>query len=119
MGYFLPPSTDATELKLTLTSWLASSAIKGAILKLQGKSWQDMTLDEKISYSVDKTYAEMAWFLYSHNYSQLMGAEKAKADTCRVALEAKLAGNAGKLGPIESFWQDIKSGKVQLKGLPV
>ncbi len=118
MGYFIS-SQDPAELKQAVKSWLGSRAVQLAILKFQGKSWQDMSLDEKIQFSVDKTYAEMAYFLYSHNYSLLTGSDKQKADTCRQALEAKLAGQAGKMGPIEAFWSDIKSGKVQLKGLPV
>ena len=83
-----------------------------------GKSWQEMSLEERIHFSIDKHYSEMAYFLYSHNYSQLVGTDRQKADICRQALEAKIAGTAGKMGPLEQFWADIKTGKVTLKGLP-
>lgn len=116
LAYFLP-ELGATDLKQELARWLATPVVRASILAQMGKSWQDMTLDERITFSVDKHYSEMAYFLYSHNYSQLMGPDRQKADICRQALEAKIAGNAGKLGPLESFWADIKSGKVQLKGL--
>ena len=56
----------------------------------------------------------MAYFLYSRNYAELAGQEKQKADTCRTALEAKLAGTSGKLSAVETFWADVVSGKVKL-----
>lgn len=119
IAYFYPDLSDSpAELKRELDRWVRSHVVQVAILAQMGKSWQDMTLDERIQFAVDKHYSEMAYFLYSNNYSQLVGAERQKADTCRQALEAKLAGVAGKLGPIETFWSDVKSGKVKLAGLP-
>ena len=116
---YFTDETDSQALLALLKEWTHSPSVARATLALQGKSWQDMTLDEKIQITIDKHYAELAYFLYSHNYAELMGAERSKADTCRQALEAKLAGMSGKMGPIEAFWSDIKSGKVKLAGLPV
>lgn len=116
--YFFPDEGDSQILASALKQWLASPSVKAAIVKLQGKSWQDMTLDERIQTAIDLHYNQLATFLYSHNYCELMGADRQKADICRAALEAKIAGNAGKMGPIESFWSDVKSGRVKLSGLP-
>ena len=114
LQYFFPEETDSQILLASLKEWTHSKGVQTATLALQGKAWQDMTLEEKITLSVDKHYAELAYFLYSHNYAQLVGADRQKADICRQALEAKLAGTSGKLGPIEAFWNDLRTGKVKL-----
>jgi len=116
--YFFPDETETGVINAALKEWVKSGAVQRAVLALQGKAWQDMSLDEKISLSIDKHYAELAYFLYSHNYSQLVGADRQKADICRASLEARIAGTAGKMGPLEQFWSDIRSGKVKLAGLP-
>ena len=116
MRYFLPDGEDLTPgvIETYLTKWLRSDTVRKAIQTTQGKPWQDMTLDEKMRFAIDKHYTEMAYFLYSHNYAELAGAEKQKADTCRATLESKLAGMAGKLGALDQFWADVTSGKVKL-----
>ena len=116
--YFFAPETEPSVLAEALKGWMRSAAVQHAVRTLQGNDWQAMTLDERIRLAIDKHYAELAYFLYSHNYSTLTGGDRAKADICRQSLEAKIAGTAGKLGPIEAFWNDVKTGKVTLKGLP-
>ena len=115
--YFLPEDIDPQELILSHRVWVKSKLVEAASLAFQGKRWEDMSLDERIQLAIDKTYTEAAYFLYSHNYAQLMGADRQKADICRQTLEAKLAGTSGKMGPLETFWSDIKSGKVKLGGV--
>ena len=115
LRYFYPDS-DEEELTLTLKGWMKSETLKRTLLSLQGgKPWQEMNLDEKISYAITKHYSEMAYFLFSRNYSTLSGIDRQKADTCRVALEAKLAGTSGKLNPLEMFWDDVRTGKIKLQ----
>jgi hypothetical protein len=77
-----------------------------------------MDLMEKIRYSIDRHYAQMAYYLYTHNYSELTAAEKSKADTARQVLEAKLAGRAGKETPLEAFTRDLLEGKLKLERVP-
>lgn len=113
LQYFYPQA-DAAELASVLPEWNRSENVRRAILQLQGKPWQEMSLDEQIRFAIDKNYSEMAYYLYSHNYSTLQGTDKQKADTCRTALEAKIAGTAGQLNPLTNFWNDIRTGKVQL-----
>jgi hypothetical protein len=115
IGYFYPDVTPA-ELHPLLKEFQRSDNVKHATLTLQGKPWQDMSLDEQIRFAVDKTYSEMAYFLYSHNYSTLSGHDKLKADTCRQSLESKIAGTSGQMNPLTQFWEDIRKGKVQLGG---
>jgi len=112
--YFYPDEENQTNLRALLQMWLKSKVVQEAILAIQGKAWQEMSLEERIKYSVDKHYSELAYYLYSNNYAELEGTARQKADTCRQTLETKLAGMAGKLDAVTSFWADVVSGKVKL-----
>lgn len=112
--YFYPDEENPTNLRALLNQWLKLDVVKEAILALEGKAWQERTLEEKIKFSIDKHYSELAYFLYSHNYAELEGAARAKADVCRQTLETKLAGMAGKMDALSSFWADVASGKLNL-----
>jgi hypothetical protein len=118
MGYFLP-DLDPVDRGPVMRRWLASEAFAKAVERLQGKSWQAMSLEERIRYAIDKHYTEHAYFLYTNNYVSLTGAERQKADTCRAVLEAKLAGLAGKGNPLDNFWQDLVAGRISLPTGPV
>ena len=115
--YFIPEeeTVSATYLAVQAEQWLRSKAVQAAVRKIQGgKDWTEMTTSERLQTAIDKHYTEMAYFLYSRNYVDLTGADRAKADTCRASLESKLAGTAGKLSAVEQFWSDVVSGKVKL-----
>jgi len=100
--------------------WMLSRHVSAAQKELMGnKTWMQLSLDEKIKWSLEKHYAEHAYFLYTHNYSELQATEKAKADTCRTVLENKLAGMSGKLNALDAFFQDVMSGVVELPNKPV
>ena len=116
--YFLPDDDSVTPLEInsTIRRWNGSKRVQDALLALQGKPWEGMTLEEKCRFAVDKQYTEMSYFMYAHNYAELVGPEKAKADTCRSVLEAKLAGTSGKLNQLDQFYADVLSGKVKLTG---
>lgn len=114
--YFCEPEEEpAAKLHL----WTGSKLVSNAILTIQKKSWQDMTLGERIKTAMDLHYSQMAYFLYSHNYVEVAGADKQKADTCRQALEAKLAGMAGKMDALTQFWSDVANGAVKLPGTAI
>lgn len=120
--YFMPedmtdplPFTD----KQYVARWLKAKTVKAALLKLQGKPWTEMTLDEQLNYAIDKVYREMAYFLYATNYSTLSGADRAKADTCRAAIEAKLSGMAGKMDAMSKFLEDFSKGKFNFTPVPI
>lgn len=115
--YFVDAEIEADPnlVKSIHDKWLRSGVVRAAILALQGKPWQGMDLMEKLRYSVDRHYAQMAYYLYTHNYSELTAQEKAKADTARQVLEAKLAGRAGKETPLEEFTRELLEGKLKLE----
>lgn len=116
--YFLPEDSPevltGAQVEQLAARWLATPAVQTAHAALLGKDWTLLSTEEKMRVSIDKHYVEMAYFLYSRNYVELSGPDKLKADTCRTALEAKLAGTAGKLTAVEQFWSDVSSGKIKL-----
>lgn len=112
---YFAPDLEGAELKGLHDRWMRADNVRKAILTVQGKPWEKMTLEERIRFAIDKNYSEMAYFLYSHNYNDLVGNEKQKADTCRTVLEQKLAGMAGKMDSLMQFFDDIKSGKVKVQ----
>lgn len=111
--YFYPDD-NPTSQKAWLDKWMRSEEVQRQIILLQGKSWEKMSTEEKIQFAVNKHYVEAAYFLYSHNYAELTGAEKTKADTCRQVLETKLAGMSGKMDALSQFWADVQSGAIKL-----
>ncbi len=111
MRYFAENEGDVAYMH---DRWMKSKVVQEQSQILTGKAWQEVTTDERITRAIDKHYNEMAWYLYSRNYVDLGGTDRAKADICRQALEVKLAGNAGKGTPIEQFWNDVRSGKLIL-----
>jgi hypothetical protein len=119
----LPPSeaicyfadtNEPAEVNALLVSWQKSRAVRRATAILLKKPWQDMTLDERIRLALDHTYSQMAYLLFSKHYGEVGQADKSKLDTARQALEAKLAGTAGKGDALSQFFADIKEGKLIL-----
>jgi hypothetical protein len=110
--YFLDTDDTAT-IALTLRKWQRSHAVSKAQRKLLGKSWQEMSLDEKCEAALDQAYAGQAYFLFSTNYTSANQAEKAKLDTARQSLEQRKAGTAGKVDPIWAFIDDYKKEKAR------
>jgi hypothetical protein len=73
-----------------------------------------MSLEDRMRTALDQHYNSLAYFLYSHNYTEANSSDKPKIDTARQAIEAKLAGQAGKLDALSQFFDDISTGKVKL-----
>src|SRR5687767_14345913 len=113
IGYFAETNEPA-ELAAMLISWQKSRAVQKATALLMKKPWQDMTLDERIRLALDHTYSQMAYLLFSKHYGEVGQVDKGKLDTARQALEAKLAGTAGKGDALSQFFADIKEGKLIL-----
>ena len=120
--YFLPTDLEHDEVRDEAAHFWAQPEVQSALEALTGGvPWQRLSKEERLSIALDKHYAELAYFLWSTNYSELDGAGKQKADTCRQALEAKLAGTAGKGNAMERFYEDLlvayKKGAVSKVGL--
>jgi len=115
LTYFVD-TNDPGEFAMVLRIWMKSRALRAAQKELLGKNWQEMSLDERIRCSLDQHYSALAWLLFSVNYSSASQVDKGKLDTARVALEAKLAGTAGKTDALSRFFDDLQAGKVKLGG---
>lgn len=115
---YFTESEDPRELQEMLSGWMRSRAVKSAMAELQGKAWTDMSLEEQINNALNQHYRGLAYFLHSHHYAEVGEKDKAKLDTARNALEAKVAGTAGKGDALSQFFADINSGKLKLAGLP-
>lgn len=113
LAYFVDAGEQAPEIA---HKWMHCEAVRKELRTLQGKTFQKMSLEERLQHAIEKHYSEMAYYLHSHNYNDLEGAMKQKADTCRTALEAKLAGMAGKSDAMTQFFNDLAIGKVKLTG---
>lgn len=110
LRYFVD-SDDPGELAGILRKWRRAATVQRAQAKLQGKSWTEMSLDEKMRAGLEMTYAGLAFVLYNTNYAEAGPAEKVKLDTARQAIEQKLAGTAGAGDPMSRFLADMAAGK--------
>ncbi len=117
--YFAPPDTLQGDMPDLARRWQSDPLVDQAVLTIQGKEWQEMTPMEKIQFAIDKHYTEMAYFLYSRNYVELVSSDQMKADICRKTLEAKLAGTSGALSGLDQFFSDVTTGKVSIPSLKV
>ena len=124
----LPPSEailyftdldDPGDVAQLLAKWQRSRAVKVAMVRLMGKPWQEMSTEEMIKSGLDFHYRGLAYVLFSHNYAEAGPQDKAKLDSARAALEAKLAGLAGKTDALSRFFDDISTGKLKLQAAAV
>lgn len=105
---------EPKELLAEVKRWQRSPKVRNALLKLMKTPWQKMNTDERMRHALDLHYSQLAYVLYSQNYLEAGTGEKAKADTARTAIEAKLAGTAGKLSAMDQFYDDLNSGRLKL-----
>jgi hypothetical protein len=104
-------------IELVHNKWLGSRAVQQAWTVIMGSEWQNLDLDRRIQFSMDKHYSELAYYVYSHNFSTVAGSDITKLNTARAVLEAKLAGTAGKLDAMSQWLDDLRLGRVKL-GVP-
>ena len=106
--YFWDPSVTEAELVAGETVWPQQEAVRVAMQRMTGgKPWHHMAEPERLGVALRKHYSELAYFLWTTNYAECDGGAKTKADTCRQALEAKLAGMAGRESPLAQFYHDL------------
>jgi len=103
LGYFFDSPSEAD---IAYDHWLRHRRVQDAFTTLNKGEWQKLSPEERIELALKKHYAEMAYFLWTHHYAELAGKELDKADTCRSALEQKLAGTAGQT-PLQRYWDDF------------
>lgn len=108
VGFFLPSAATEEAREKAALDLPRQPEVAKAMQRLSGgKPWQELRSEERINLAIEKHYAEMAYFLWTHNYAELSGPDKMKADTCRQALEAKLAGTAGKGNALDRFYESV------------
>lgn len=113
---YFTETSDAAELALILNKWQRSPEVQRAQKIIDGKGWQDMTLEEKIDAALNQHYASLAYLLKTVNYATAGQSEKPKLDSARSALEAKKAGTAGREDPLSRFLADFTTGKMKSLG---
>jgi hypothetical protein len=106
--YFCDPLTPEELQAEAIEQWPAQSDVLDALQRYTGgEAWHRMTDEQRLEVAIKKHYNEMSYFLWTVNYVEAAGADKLKADTCRVALETKLAGMAGQESPLARFYHDM------------
>lgn len=113
---YFTESEDPAEVAAQLGRWLRSKTVRLASASLMQKSWQKMSLDERCRYALDQHYSQLAYLLHSQHYGEVEPATKSKLDTARTAIEAKLAGMAGKSDSLSQFLDALKSGQRRVGG---
>lgn len=105
--YFLPTAAEDEDVQEAVVQWPRQREVVQEMQKFSKGPWQDLTDTQRWEAALAKTYNEMAYFLWSHNYAELTGSERQKADTCRMAIEAKMAGTSGQSSPMERMYQEL------------
>ena len=114
--YFSGMNTSHRDLTAMADAWRLDAQVQADFLAFQGKPFQEMSLNERIKYSLDMHYSQLAYFLYSHNYSEMSSTDQKKADAARAALEANVAGTSGQFNPLQAFWaESLKAGKFKVE----
>ena len=108
VGYFLPVASPPEFIETAAQAWPQQLEVVEAMNRYSGgEDWHRLTDEQRLEVAIKKHYNEMAYFLWTNNYAESAGNEKLKADTCRQAIETKLAGMAGQESPLSRFYHDM------------
>jgi hypothetical protein len=108
--YFCDESMSDEELLAYEELWPTQREVLAAMERtMGGEAWHKLSDEQRLDVSLKKHYNEMAYVLWTTNYADITGAQKLKADTCRQAIEAKVAGMAGRESPLAQFYHDLLS----------
>ena len=99
--------TEAVLIECEETWPMQAAVLKALEQQSGGEPWHELGDETRLDLALKKHYNEMAYFLWTTNYTECDGASKLKSDTCRQAIEAKVAGMAGKESPLASFYHDL------------
>jgi hypothetical protein len=106
--YFWSGDLTDEELLTYEQAWPMQPEVLAVMERMTGgTAWHQMSDEQRLDTSLTKHYNEMAYFLWTTNYTEIGGAEKLKADTCRQSIEAKVAGMAGRESPLAQFYHDL------------
>lgn len=78
-----------------------------AINTFNGGLWQELDTDRRLVIARDKAYAELAHFIYSHDYAKLEGLDLKKYNDAREAIVEHLKGGEDEDSPFKQALKDI------------
>lgn len=94
--------------------WTATAEFEREVDAFNGGKWQDLDPHQRLSLALDKHHAEMAFYLYSHNYNSEAIENWSKMTEAREALTKLVEGSEG--GALDAFslaLKDVIAGKLQ------
>ena len=106
--YFWTTPTAPEMLIACEELWPQQPEVQAAIQALAGgEPWHRLSDETRGELALKKHYSELAYILWTTNYAEAEGPARTKADTCRTAIEAKVAGMAGRESPLAQFYHDL------------
>lgn len=108
-------------IELALPRWMRSRLVVDALATLNGGRWPALDHDARLDIALDKHYAEMAHYLYTHDYDSADGPTLRKLDAARTSLESLRTGRMQENSPFVKFLRSIlapKSTPAPMLGLP-
>ena len=106
--YFWPDPMDEQTLIACAELWPQQPEVQTAIEQLAGgEPWHKLSDEARWELALKKHYSELAYILWTTNYAEAEGPARTKADTCRTAIEAKVAGMAGRDSPLAQFYHAL------------
>jgi hypothetical protein len=106
--YFWPEPLNPEDEAAYCACWPVQPEVLNALQRMTGgEPWHALTDETRLETALTKHYNELAYFLWTTNYTECAGADKVKSDTCRAAIEAKVAGMAGRESPLARFYHDL------------
>lgn len=116
LAYFSPRDFKAASKAMKqqwLDEWTDDDRVTTELEKVNGGKWQELDKGDRIRIAMEKHQAEMAYFLYTHNFNTMEGVDQRRAEMARETLGAILAGGDGTdpLSPYAKALKDIVEGK--------
>lgn len=102
-AYIASLAGKRAEFNTLVVQWARSPLVLDATTKLNGGAWHKLEPDDRLRIALDKHYAELAYFLYTHDFAIVDGQDLKKATDAREALAKKLEGNDGPGTPTDAF----------------
>lgn len=117
LAYLAPDYHAALTLEQRKAWYLAlvgSRAVLDAARELNGGDWQTLDADRRLTLALDKHFAELAHYLYTHDYAEADGNEAKKISEARAAITEKLRGDSeGDDTPFTRMMRDLMEGKLR------
>lgn len=105
---------DPKQRHAWLLAWSGDPMTLRAQSSLNGADWPDLEAGQRLTIAFDKHLAELAYFLFSHDYSKIEGTDLRKADAAREALMSYLKEGAdAESSPFKRFLEEFMAGRDQ------